>query len=164
MNSETFSKEFEKIFGSYKSKRIRKFDRVLSGNKKMISSPYATFLYETGLYLNIPVSQEKLFSNDCDYLFSLCHRVYRRFRKRFRKNCKKNWSSNLYNRFEFSQVLFKISLCSLKKLYVVFLLKQRLTLEFLFYKTAVLTFELSLHRRLKKRRPDIIRRQAIDIL
>ena len=72
MNTEKFSKEFEKIFESYKSKCIRKFDRVLSGNKKMISPPYATFLYEIGLYLNIPVSQEKLFSNDCDYLFSLC--------------------------------------------------------------------------------------------
>ena len=90
MNTEKFCKEFEKIFGSYKSKCIRKFNRVLSGDKKMISSPYTTFLYKIGLYLNIPVFQVK---RSCfpktGYLFSLCRPAYRRFRKRFRNNCKK---------------------------------------------------------------------------
>ena len=90
MNTEKFCVEFENIFGRYKSNRIRRCHKVLSGNKRMVSSPYSTFIYEIGLYLNVPVSEvKKLFSEDCQYLFSLCDHVYRRFRKRFRKTCSK---------------------------------------------------------------------------
>ena len=90
MNTENFCVEFEKIFGRYKSNRIRRCHMVLSGNKRMMSSPYSTFIYEIGLYLNVPVSEvKKLFSKDCQRLFSLCDHVYRQFRKRFRKSCSK---------------------------------------------------------------------------
>ena len=65
--------------------------RILSGSKTMILSPYSNFLYEVSLYLKIRVSELKtLFGNDCEYLHSLCDKVYKRFRKRFRKNCRKS--------------------------------------------------------------------------
>ena len=83
--------QVEKIFGRYQSKRIRQKQRILSGGRTFISSPYSNFLYEMSLYADIPVSKiVKLFCDDCKYLFSLCDHVYRRFRKRFRKNCKKS--------------------------------------------------------------------------
>ena len=68
MNTATFCVELEKIFGQYKSKRKTRCQRILSGSKTMISSPYMNFLYEAGLYL----------------------KVYKRFRRGFRKNCRKS--------------------------------------------------------------------------
>ena len=55
MNTEKFCKEFGKIFGKYKSYRINKRRRILRGCKKMVLSPYATFLYEVALYLDVLV-------------------------------------------------------------------------------------------------------------
>ena len=90
MNTEKFCKEFGKIFGKYKSYRINKRRRILRGCKKMVLSPYATFLYEVALYLDVLVWHvKKLFSDDCRYLFPFCEHVYNRFRKEFRKNCQK---------------------------------------------------------------------------
>ena len=90
MNTEKFSVEFEKIFGQYKSKRIMRCQRILSGSKTMILSTYANFLYEVSLYLKIRVSELKtLFGNDCEYLYHLCDKVYKRFRRRFRIRCRK---------------------------------------------------------------------------
>ena len=84
-------RKFEKIFGRYKSDRIRRCQKVLSGDKHVMSSSYSNFLYEISLYLKIRVSEVKqLFSKDCEYLYSLCDHVYRRFRRRFRKMCAKN--------------------------------------------------------------------------
>ena len=57
MDTEKFCKEFENFFGKYKSYRIHKHQRILSGYKKMVSSPYATFLYEVARYLDVPVSE-----------------------------------------------------------------------------------------------------------
>ena len=91
MNTYKFCKEFEKIFGRYQSKRISRKQRIISGGRTFISSPYSNFLYEMSLYADMPVSEfKKLFGDDCKYLFPLCDCVYRRFRKRFRKNCKKS--------------------------------------------------------------------------
>ena len=91
MNPEKFCVEFEKLFGLYKLKRIKSCQRILSGSKTMISSPYSNFLYEVSLYLKICVLELKtLFGNDCKYLYSLCDKVYKRFRRRFRKNCRKS--------------------------------------------------------------------------
>ena len=54
--------QVEKIFGRYQSKRIRQKQRILSGGRTFISSPYSNFLYEMSLYADIPVSKiEKLF-------------------------------------------------------------------------------------------------------
>ena len=90
MNTEKFCKEFEKIFGKYKSYRVHKRQRILCGCKKMATPPYATFLYEVALYLDVPVSEaKKLLSDDCRYLFPLCEHVCRCCRKKFRKNCQK---------------------------------------------------------------------------
>ena len=91
MNTEKFCVEFEKIFGRYKSNQIRRCQRVLSGDKRVISSPYSNFLYKISLYLKVRVSDVKqLFSKDCKYLYSLCDHVYRRFRRRFIKKCVKS--------------------------------------------------------------------------
>ena len=66
MNSKIFCREFEKIFGRYKSKRIREFSKILCGDKEIISSSYGIFLYEMCLYLNIPVSEvKKSFLKEC---------------------------------------------------------------------------------------------------
>ena len=90
MNTEKCCVEFEKIFGQHKSKRIKRYQRIFSGSKSMMSSPYSNFLYEVSLYLKIHVSEfKKLFGNDCEYLYSLCDKVCKRFRRRFRKNCRK---------------------------------------------------------------------------
>ena len=90
MNTEKCCVEFEKIFGQYKSKHIKRYQRIFSGSKSMMS-PYSNFLYEVSLYLKIHVSElKKLFGNDCEYLYSLCDKVYKRFRRRFRKNCRKS--------------------------------------------------------------------------
>ena len=90
MDTEKFCKEFVNFFGKYKSYRIHKRQRILSGYKKIVSSPYSTFLYEVARYLKVPVSEVKsLFSDDCRYLFPLCDHVYKSFRKRFRQNCQK---------------------------------------------------------------------------
>ena len=71
MDTEEFCVEFQKMFGQYKSKRIKMCQRILSGSKAMISSLYSNFLYEVSLYLKIRVSQLKtLFRNDCEYLYS----------------------------------------------------------------------------------------------
>ena len=59
MNTEKFCKEYEKIFEKYKSYRIHKRQRILCGCKKIVSSPYPTFLYEVALYLDVPVSEVK---------------------------------------------------------------------------------------------------------
>ena len=76
MNAEKSCVEFEKIFGQYKSKRIKRFQRILSPSKAMIWSPYSNFLYEVSLSLKIGVSGLKmLFDNDCKYLYSLCDNV-----------------------------------------------------------------------------------------
>ena len=55
INTEKFCKQFEKMFGKYESYRIHKRQRILCGCKKVVSSPYATFLYEVALYLDVPV-------------------------------------------------------------------------------------------------------------
>ena len=76
MNTEKFCVEFEKIFGQCKSKRMKRCQRIVSGSKTMISSPYCNFLYEVSLYLKILVSELKtLFANDCEYLYSLSEKV-----------------------------------------------------------------------------------------
>ena len=91
MNTDKLCIGFEKIFGKYKSKCMKKDHRVLSGNKTMMSSPYSNFLYEVNLYRKIRVSElKKLFGNDCEYLYSLCDKVYKQFRRRFRKNYRKS--------------------------------------------------------------------------
>ena len=90
-DTEKFCIEFEKMFGQYKSKQMKRYQRFLSGNKTMMSSPYSNFLYEISLYLKIHVSElKKLFGNHCEYLYSLCDKVYKCFRRRFRKNCRKS--------------------------------------------------------------------------
>ena len=87
LNTYKFCKEFDKIFGPYKSKRLTPKQGVLFGWWTFISSPYSNFVYEISLYLNIPVSEVKqLLTKDCQYLYPLCEYVYKRFRKRFRKN------------------------------------------------------------------------------
>ena len=49
---------------------MKRYQRVLSGNKTMVSSPCSNFLYEVSLYLKIRVSElKKLFGNDCEYLY-----------------------------------------------------------------------------------------------
>ena len=86
MNTDKFCVEFEKIFDQYKSKRIKRCQRILSGSETMISSPYSNFLYEVSLYLKSRVSELKeLFGNDFEYLYSLCDKVYKRFKRRFKK-------------------------------------------------------------------------------
>ena len=66
MNTETFCVEFEKIFGQYKSKRIKRCQRILSDSQTMISLPYLNFLYQASLYFKIRVSELKtLFDNNC---------------------------------------------------------------------------------------------------
>ena len=66
MNTKIFCREFEKICGRYKSKRIREFSKVLCGDKEIISSSYGIFLYEICLCLNIPVSEvKKSFQKEC---------------------------------------------------------------------------------------------------
>ena len=91
MNTEKFCVEFEKICGQCKSKRMKRCQRIVSGSKTMIASSYCNFLYEVSLYLKILVSELKtLFANDCEYLYSLSEKVYKRFRRRFRKNCRKS--------------------------------------------------------------------------
>ena len=80
MNTEKCCIEFEKIFGQYKSKCMKRYQRVLSGNKTMVSSPCSNFLYEVSLKLKIRVSElKKLLGNDCEYLYSLRDKVYKRF-------------------------------------------------------------------------------------
>ena len=65
MNTEKLCIGLEEIFGKYKSKCMKKDQRVLSGNKTMMSSPYSNFLYEVNLYRKIRVSElKKLFGND----------------------------------------------------------------------------------------------------
>ena len=48
-----FVKNLKKIFGKYKSYCIQKRQRFFCGCKKMVSSPYATLLYEVVLYLDV---------------------------------------------------------------------------------------------------------------
>ena len=77
MNTEKFCKEFEKIFGKYKSYCVQKRQRIFCGCKKMVLSPYATLLSEVVLHLDVPVSEvKKLFSDDCRYLFPLCEYMF----------------------------------------------------------------------------------------
>ena len=154
MNTEKLCVEFEKIFGQYKSKRIKRFQRILSPSKAMIWSPYSNFLYEVSLSLKIGVSGLKmLFGNDCKYLYSLCDNVYKRFR-RFRKNCKRigvatyrksgeNLEKIYASVFRGTGMLDQI----LQKLFM----ESRMTLELLFYETVVLTFEFSICRQNEKR-------------
>ena len=57
----------------------------------MISPPYSNFLDEVSLYLKIRVLELKtLFGNDCEYLYLLCDKAYKRFRRRFRRICRKS--------------------------------------------------------------------------
>ena len=154
MNTEKLWAEFEKIFGQYKSKRIKRCQRILSPSKTMIWSPYLNFLYEVSLSLKIGVSGLKmLFGNDCKYLYSLCDNVYKRFR-RFRKNCKRigvatyrksgeNLEKIYASVFRGTGMLDQI----LQKLFM----ESRMTLELLFYETVVLTFEFSICRQNEKR-------------
>ena len=75
----------------YRSRRISRKQRLLSGGKTFISSPYMNFVYEIAPYLNIPVSDAKnLFRKDCEYFLSMCEHIYKRFRKIFIKNCSKS--------------------------------------------------------------------------
>ena len=70
MSTEKCCIVLEKIFGQYKSKCMKRYQRVLSGNKTMVSSPCSNFLYEVSLYLKIRVSElKKLFGNDREYLY-----------------------------------------------------------------------------------------------
>ena len=70
MNTEKCCIVLEKIFGQHKSKCMKRYQRVLSGNKTMVSSPCSNFLYEVSLYLKIRVSElKKLFGNDREYLY-----------------------------------------------------------------------------------------------
>ena len=165
MNTEKFCVEFEKIFGQCKSKRMKRCRRVVSGSKTMISSPYCNFLYEVSLYLKIRVSGLKtLFATDCEYLYSLSEKVYKRFRRRFRKNCRKSGlatyktGENLHKCF--SKYWYDMLDQILQKLFI----ESRMTLEFLFYETIVLTFEFSIRRKNEKRQHEIICIKTKDLL
>ena len=63
----------------------------------------------------------------------------------------------------FTIVLRSINMFIEKALQLIFL-EARLTLEFLIYETAILTFELSYNHRLEKKSYEVIMRRAIDIL
>ena len=150
MNTYKFCKEFEKIFGRSHSKRISRKQRIISGGSTFISSPCSNFLYEMSLYADMPVSEyKKLFGDDSKYLFSLCDCVYRRFRKRFRKNCKKSGlatyitGQNLHKCFS--------SIVMLDTFFDRIFSECRLTFEFIFYETVVLSVELYLRRKIEKR-------------
>lgn len=63
----------------------------------------------------------------------------------------------------FTIVLRSINMFIEKALQLIFL-EARLTLEFLIYETAILTFELSYNHKLEKKSYEVIMRRAIDIL
>ena len=90
MNTWKVCVEFENICGQYKSEHIKRCHRIFSASKTIMQSPYCNFLYEVSLYLKIHVSELKLFSNDCEYLYSLCDKVYKSFRR-----CRKNWRKSV---------------------------------------------------------------------
>ena len=90
MNTEKLCIGLEKIFGKYKSKCMKKDQRVLSGNKTMMSSPYSNFLYEVNLYGKSVFQSLRSCLVMTEYLYSLCDKVDKQFRRRFRKNYRKS--------------------------------------------------------------------------
>ena len=152
LNTYKFCKEFEKIFGPYKSKRLTPKQRVLSGWRTFMSSPYSNFVYEISLYLNIPVSEVKqLLTKDCQYLYPLCEYVYKRFRKRFRKNGAKSGLASVF------QGIGMISRFFEKKFYDG-------TLKFLLYETLILGIDVTFRKRNERRSLEIIAEKSNDFL
>ena len=62
-----------------------------------MSSARSTLLYEISLYLDLPISEMKAKYGDVsDYLFSLCRKVYQKFRKKLCKKYRKNGVAKYY--------------------------------------------------------------------
>ena len=164
MNTETFCVEFEKIFGQYKSKRIKRCQRILSDSQTMISLPYLNFLYQASLYFKIRVSEVKtLFDNNCGELHSLCDEVYKRFRRTFRKNTVERADLlPIYLEKIYTSVSRGTDM--LDQILKGLLIESRMILEFLFYETTVLTSHFSISPKNKKRQREIICIKTKDLL
>ena len=164
MNTEKFCVEFENIFGRYKSNRIRRCHKVLSGNKRMVSSPYSTFIYEIGLYLNVPVSEvKKLFSEDCQYLFFYVIMFIDDLEKDSEKLVQKLvWLLMLLDKIFTSS--FQSTDMFIDKVLRLIFIEAKTSFEFLFYETIMVTFELYLNRRLEKKKYEIIKESTENLL
>lgn len=95
MNSKNFCREFEKFFGPYEKRKIKRRE-ILTINKNFLSSLLSTFFCEMSLYLDIPVSRIKFdYGEGCQNLFRLCRNVHRAFVRVFIKSVKKSVVENI---------------------------------------------------------------------
>ena len=164
MNTEKLCVEFEKIFGPYKSDWIRRCQRVLSGDKGMISSPYPNFLCEIRMYFKVRISNIKqLFSKNCEYLYSLCDPIYRRFRRRFRKKCAKSGLAT-YNAVTYIRSAYPDIPMLIDEFLRRIFSEASMTFEYLLYETVMLNVELSIQRKLDKRNRELICKKTKDLL
>ena len=153
MNTKEFCTEFKKILGQYRSKRMKRRQGVPSGNKSMCHHLIGIFYMNSEIYLKVRVSElKKLFGNDYEYLYFLCYKVYKRFTRRFRKNCRRSGFANL------DKTYTSVSQCigMLNQLLQKVFIKNRMTLEFFFYETVVLSLEISIRRKIYRKNHEII--------
>ena len=169
MNTERLCVEFEKVFGQYKSKRIKACQRIPSGGKTMMSQLYSSFFFEVSLYLKIRVSElKRLFGNDWEYLYSLSDKVHYLIKfiivleEGLEKTLERSDQLPIYLAKIYTSVSRDTDMLDqmLQKLFI----ECRMSLEFLFYETVVLTFEFSIRRKNEKGQCEIICIKTKDLL